>query len=103
MNEAVLSLPDSSLEEGLLRQSAAINVIVAYCNVEEGETCRIQRNAGVPLVLPYWWCYDASKLVGFRCFDDGRLVTRSGSTRAQTRYAVFLGAGLAFTINRSCR
>ncbi|KAF2180940.1 C2H2 finger domain protein [Zopfia rhizophila CBS 207.26] len=40
--ESVLSLPGSSLEEEARRRSAAINAIIAYCHVVEGETPRVQ-------------------------------------------------------------
>ncbi|KAF2193597.1 C2H2 finger domain protein [Zopfia rhizophila CBS 207.26] len=44
--ETVLSLPGSSLEEEAYRRSAAINAIIAYCNIEEGGTPRVQRARG---------------------------------------------------------
>ncbi|KAF2174480.1 hypothetical protein K469DRAFT_743610 [Zopfia rhizophila CBS 207.26] len=40
--ESVLSLPGSSLEEEARQRSAAINAIIAYCYVMEGETPRVQ-------------------------------------------------------------
>jgi hypothetical protein len=38
--DAILTLPETSLEKEYQRRIAAINAVTAYCGVEEGTSCR---------------------------------------------------------------
>ncbi|KAF2174840.1 hypothetical protein K469DRAFT_685226 [Zopfia rhizophila CBS 207.26] len=59
--ETVLSLPGSSLKEEAYRRSAAIDAIIAYYNIEEGETPGVQHKALEAAIHSFFTLGDLSK------------------------------------------
>ena len=43
--ECIVSLPGSTIKEEMQRRSDAINAVIAYCKIEEGNTCSVRHQA----------------------------------------------------------